>query len=253
MTYFENDKVKLYLGDCLEVLETIDSESVDMIFADPPYFLSDGKSFYKDGKLIPIDKGDWDKAISFEEKHSFNRNWIRACRRVLKPNGTIFVSGTYHNIFSCGVALEQEGFSILNNITWQKKNPPPNFACRYFTHSTENIIWAKKSPEANHTFNYKLMKELNNGKQQKDVIEGNIISPSEKKFGKHPTQKPKYLLDFLIKSASNEGDLILDPFAGSSTTGVSAVSLGRRYIGIDKSEEYLELSKKRLEDIMISL
>lgn len=249
MAYYEDERVKLYLGDCVEVLETLTPESADMIFADPPYFLSDGKTIYKEGKLVPIDKGDWDKTIPCEEKHRFNRNWIRACKKVLKPNGTIFISGTYHNIFSCGFALEQEEFTILNNITWQKKNPPPNFACRYFTHSTENIIWAKKSPDAKHIFNYKLMKELNGGKQQKDVIEGNIISPSEKKFGKHPTQKPVYLLDFLIKAASNEGDLVLDPFAGSSTTGVSAIALGRRYIGIDRNEEYLELSRRRIEDI----
>ena len=202
--------------------------------------------------MVSVDKGDWDKTLPVSEKHNFNREWIRQCKSVLSPNGTIWISGTLHNIYSVGMALEQEGFKIINNITWQKTNPPPNLACRCFTHSTETILWAQKDDrKSKHLFNYQLMKEQNDGKQMKDVWTGSLTPQREKTLGKHPTQKPLYLLERIIEASTNPGDVILDPFCGSSTTGVAAKLLGRKYIGIDKEKDYIELSIKRLEQEMI--
>ena len=246
--YYQTEQSTLYLGDCFEVLKQLPKESVDMIFADPPYFLSNDGITCKSGKMVSVNKGNWDRIDSVEDKHEFNRQWIRLCKEVLTLNGTIWISGTLHNIYSIGLALEQEGFKIINNITWQKNNPPPNLACRCFTHSTETILWAKKNDKkAKHLFNYELMKEQNSGKQMKDVWSGNLTTKSEKTEGKHPTQKPLYLLQRIIEASTNPGDLILDPFCGSSTTGVTAKRLNRRYIGIEREVEYLELSKRRIE------
>ena len=246
--YYQTEQSTLYLCDCFEVLKQLPKESVDMIFADPPYFLSNDGVTCKSGKMVSVNKGNWDRIDSVEDKHEFNRKWIRLCKEVLTLNGTIWISGTLHNIYSIGLALEQEGFKIINNITWQKNNPPPNLACRCFTHSTETILWAKKNDKkAKHLFNYELMKEQNNGKQMKDVWSGNLTAKSEKTEGKHPTQKPLYLLQRIIEASTNPGDLILDPFCGSSTTGVAAKKLNRRYIGIEREVEYLELSKRRIE------
>lgn len=218
-----------------------------MVFADPPYFLSNNGISCSGGKMVSVNKGEWDKISTLEEKHEFNRQWIRLCKRVLKSDGTIWISGTLHNIYSIGMALEQEGFKIINNITWQKTNPPPNLACKCFTHSTETVLWAQKADEnSKHFFNYKLMKEMNNGKQMKDVWTGSLTPPSEKKFGKHPTQKPVYLLERIILASTHEHDIVLDPFCGSSTTGVACKKLNRNYIGIDNNNEYLCLSKERL-------
>jgi site-specific DNA-methyltransferase (adenine-specific) len=245
---YEKDDVILYRDDTHKILKELKKESVDMIFADPPYFLSNDGITCQGGRMVSVNKGDWDKTENFEEKHKFNRKWIKLCKRVLKPNGTIWISGTYHNIYSIGVALEQEGFKIINNITWKKTNPPPNLACRCFTHSTETIIWAKKKDKkAKHLFHYKKMKEENGGKQMKDVWEGTLTPPKEKKEGKHPAQKPLYLLKRIIECCTNEGDVILDPFSGSGTTGVAAKMLNRKYIGIDNNEEYIDLSIRRLE------
>ena len=152
-----------------------------MIFADPPYFLSGDGISCSGGKMVSVNKGEWDKKIDIDEKHKFNRKWIKLCYQVLKDNGTIWVSGTMHNIYSIGMALEQEGFKIINNITWKNLNPPPNISCRYFVHSTETILWAKKDlKKAKHKFNYDLMRELNGGKQAKDVCESSLTKPSEK-------------------------------------------------------------------------
>ena len=248
--FFESDHEMLILSDTFEALKKMKKESVDMIFADPPYFLSNNGITCQAGRMVSVNKGEWDKGFSLEEKHRFNRKWIRLCKRVLKPNGTIWISGTLHNIYSIGMALEQEGFKIINNITWQKTNPPPNLACRCFTHSTETILWAKKNDKkAKHLFNYAVMKEENGGKQMKDVWEGPLTSKKEKSEGRHPTQKPLYILRRIIRAASNEGDLILDPFCGSSTTGVAAKKLDRRYVGIDNVPEYIELSAKRLKKL----
>lgn len=220
-----------------------------MIFADPPYFLSNDGITCKSGKMVSVNKGSWDEISNVNEKHKFNRKWIRLCKRVLKPNGSIWISGTLHNIYSIGMALEQEGFKIINNITWQKTNPPPNLACRCFTHSTETILWAQKDDKkAKHYFNYDLMKELNSGKQMKDVWTGSLTKRSEKKAGKHPTQKPEYLLERIILASTKEEDVILDPFMGSGTTGVVAKRMGRQFIGIEKNEEYYEIAKRRIEN-----
>lgn len=248
--YYVDDTSALFLSDTFAALEQMKPECIDMIFADPPYFLSNGGITCSGGKVVSVNKGDWDKVETLEEKHEFNRRWIRLCKRVLKPSGTIWISGTLHNIYSVGMALEQEGYKIINNITWQKTNPPPNLTCRCFTHSTETILWAQKGDKhAKHYFNYSLMKELNNGKQMKDVWAGTLTSPSEKKYGKHPTQKPFYLLERIVLASTVAGNVVLDPFCGSSTTGVVCKRNGRYYIGIDNSEKYLELSKERLVHI----
>ena len=245
---YETENELLILGDTFSVLEKIIPGAVDMIFADPPYFLSNDGISCQAGKMVSVNKGDWDRISSLEEKHDFNRRWIRLCKQALSPNGTIWISGTLHNIYSIGMALEQEGLKIINNITWQKTNPPPNLACRCFTHSTETVLWAQKGEKkAKHQFNYTLMKELNGGKQMKDVWSGPLTPKREKTEGKHPTQKPGYLLERIIQASTSEGDLILDPFCGSSTTGVAAKRLGRKYIGIDNAQEYIELSIRRLE------
>ena len=245
---YQDESSMLLWGDCFRILPLIKPLSIDMIFADPPYFLSNGGITCSGGRVVSVDKGDWDKISGFEEKHDFNRRWIKLCRRILKPNGTIWISGTYHNIYSVGVALEQEHFKIINNITWQKTNPPPNMACRCFTHSTETILWARKDePGARHFFNYELMKQQNYGKQMRDVWSGALTPQYEKSEGKHPTQKPLYLLQRIIEASTSQGQLILDPFCGSSTTGVAAKRLGRRYIGIDFVEDYVNLSIRRLQ------
>ena len=246
---YEDDLSQLYLGDTFELLKRCPKESVDMIFADPPYFLSNGGITCQSGKMVSVNKADWDKTNSPQEKHKFNRRWIKSCKRVLKINGTIWISGTLHNIYSIGMALEQEGFKILNNITWQKTNPPPNLGCRCFTHSTETILWAKKNEKkAKHVFNYEEMKEEKDGKQMKDVWMGALTSKKEKVFGKHPTQKPLYLLERIVCSSTNVGDVILDPFCGSSTTGVACIKNNRKYVGIDNNADYIEISKNRLKE-----
>ncbi|MCK9310358.1 MAG: site-specific DNA-methyltransferase [Candidatus Cloacimonetes bacterium] len=248
--YYEEEGFVLYQGDSNKVIRQLESKSVDMIFADPPYFLSNGGVSCHSGKQVNVDKGAWDKGLSPEEKLKYNRKWLRACKEILKDNGTIWISGTYHNIYSIGVALELEGFSIINNITWQKPNPAPNLACRCFTHSTETIIWARKingKRKGNHLFNYQLMKEINGDKQMKDVWLLNLPKKSEKTNGKHPTQKPEAVLERIILAATHEGDLILDPFNGSGTTGVVAKKLERRYIGIEIEKEYLDLTVARLK------
>lgn len=239
----------LLQGDSLEILKTFESESFDMVFADPPYFLSNGGMTCKNGKMVSVNKGKWDKSKGALENHEFNLRWLQECQRVLKPNGTIWVSGTQHVIYSIGFAMQTLGYRVLNDIAWFKVNPPPNLSCRYFTHGTETIIWAGKNAATKHTFNYKLMKEMNGGKQMKNLW--NIMSPrkAEKAHGKHPTQKPIQLLERIILSASNEGDLILDPFSGSSTTGVACLKHGREFVGIEMSDEYIELSSARLDDI----
>lgn len=251
-TYYENDDTKLILGDCIKVLKTLEEKSIDVIFADPPYFLSSGGVSCHSGKQVSVNKAEWDKSITIDGKIKFSRKWLKECKRVLKDNGSIWISGTFHNIYSIGVALELEGFSIINNITWQKPNPAPNLACRCFTNSTETILWARKQltpkKKGKHLFNYQLMKEMNNNKQMKDVWNIPLPKKTEKKYGKHPTQKPVELLKRIILASTNEGDLILDPFCGSSTTGVACKELHRKYIGIDNVKEYLDLSAKRLQD-----
>lgn len=238
--------VSLIVGDVFNELAKLDNDSVDMIFADPPYFLSNGGSTCVAGKRVSVDKADWDKT---NDRDAFNKQWIQECFRILKPSGTIWISSTVHNIFSIGYCLEQAGYKLVNNITWQKTNPPPNLGCRCFTHSTENILWASKGK--GYTFNYEVMKEMNDGKQMKDVWKGPSTPKSEKIFGVHPTQKPLWLLERIVLASTNEGDTILDPFCGTSTTGVAAVKYGRNYIGIDSSSEYIEISRGRISEINV--
>lgn len=246
--YYEAKDFKLIQGDSFKILKGIEPKSIDMIFADPPYFLSSDGISCSGGKMVSVNKGDWDKSLSIKEKHNFNRKWIKLCYQLLKDNGTIWISGTMHNIYSIGMALEEEGFKIINNITWKKLNPPPNISCRFFVHSTETILWAKKDiKNAKHKFNYSLMRELNDGKQMKDVWESSLTKPSEKKCGKHPTQKPMEILEKIILASTDEGDLILDPFNGSGTTGIVASRLNRKYIGIEKEKEFLDLTIRRKE------
>ena len=246
--YYEQEDFKLLHGDALLLLKKIEPQSIDMIFADPPYFLSGDGITCSGGKMVSVNKGKWDEKISIKEKHQFNKKWIRECKKVLKDDGTIWISGTMHNIYSIGMALEEEGFKIINNITWKKLNPPPNIGCRAFVHSTETVLWAKKDiSKAKHKFNYDVMKKLNNNKQMKDVWETSLTKPSEKKCGKHPTQKPIELLEKIILASTDENDLILDPFNGSGTTGIVANRLKRKYIGIEKEKEYLDLTIKRKE------
>src|SRR5699024_3933971 len=250
--FFKNNGVSLYLGDSFELLKKIQQKSVDMIFADPPYFLSSGGITNSGGRMVSVNKGDWDKRLTVEDKHLFNREWIRLCKDVMSDKGTIWISGTLHNIYSIGLALEQEGFKILNNITWQKTNPPPNLGCRNFTHSTETIIWAKKDIKAaKHIFNYKDMKETNNGKQMKDVWSGGLTPKNEKKLGNHPRQKPLYILERILLASTEKGDKVLDPFIGSGTTALACENLQREIMGFDISEDYLKIARKRIEQISI--
>ena len=254
--YFQDGDFTLLKGDSFKLLKQIEPKSVDMIFADPPYFLSSGGISCQAGKQVSVNKGEWDYSKTIEDRIKYHRKWIALCREILKDNGTIMISSTLHSVYAIGVALELEGYSIINNIIWRKTNPAPNLACRCFTHSTETIIWARKQltlkKKGKHYFNYEAMKEENGGKQMKDVwdiepefFESSATSKKEKKYGKHPTQKPIALLIRLITAASKEGDLILDPFNGSGTTGIVANQLNRKYIGIEIDKEYLELTKNR--------
>ena len=242
----EKHHLRIYQGDCLEILAAIPESSVDLVFADPPYFLSNGGITCHAGRMVSVNKGAWDKSRGPDANHEFNRAWLAACQRILKPNGSIWVSGTAHVIHSVGFAMQQLGFKLLNDISWVKPNPPPNLSCRYFTHATETIIWAAKDFKSRHTFHYKLMKEINRGKQMKSVWEIYPPEPWEKKFGKHPTQKPVALLERILLASSHEGDLVLDPFSGSGTTLLAALRLRRHALGCELSAEFLTLSLRRL-------
>ena len=255
--YVKFGKSTLYLGDCLDVLNSMPAKSIDMIFADPPYNLSNDGFTVHAGKRVSVNKGEWDKSAGPAKDFEFHLEWIKACKRVLKEDGTIWISGTYHSIYACGYALQLEDFRILNDVSWYKPNAAPNLGCRMFTASHETLIWASKSKKSKHTFNYDLMREgdfpgdiiKNPGKQMRSVW--SIITPakSEKKHGKHPTQKPLKLLDRVIISSTNPGDVVLDPFCGSATTGVSALIHGRLFIGIDSDENFLkDMAIPRLKD-----
>ena len=238
-------------GDCMERLTEIEDNSVDAIFADPPYFLSNGGISVHSGKQVCVDKGDWDKGGTPEYIYEFNRQWLALCRNKLRDNGTIWISGTHHNIHIVMRCLQELGYKVLNTITWQKTDPPPNLSCRYFNFSTELIIWARKFEKKPHKFNYETMKLLNGGSQMTDVWRIPAVGLWEKQEGKHPTQKPLRLLYRIILASTNEGDMLLDPFSGSGTTGIAANLLGRKYIGIEQNEQFCELSMRRrqaLED-----
>jgi site-specific DNA-methyltransferase (adenine-specific) len=255
--FFKSQNSALYQGDCVEVMNSLPEKSVDMIFADPPYNLSNDGYTVHAGKRVSVNKGTWDKSAGTENDFSFHQKWIEACKRVLKDDGTIWISGTYHSIYACGYALQLQDFRMLNDIAWYKPNAAPNLGCRMFTASHETLIWASKSKKSKHTFNYSAMREgdfpgdmiKNPGKQMRSVW--SIITPSksEKLYGKHPTQKPLKLLDRIVLSSTNPGDVVLDPFCGSSTTGVAAILNNRKFIGIDLDDKFLtDLSAPRLTD-----
>lgn len=250
--------VSLKNGDCVKILKKLKPKSIDMIFADPPYNLSNGGFTVYAGKRVSVNKGKWDKSQGLQEDFDFHDKWIKACRRVLKSHGTLWVSGTYHSIYQCGYALQLNDYHILNDVAWFKPNASPNLSCRYFTASHETLIWARKEKKSKHIFNYE---EMRNGdwhehdeikkpnKQMRSVWSIHTPKKSEKVHGKHPTQKSLVLLDRIVKASTNPGDIILDPFAGSSTTGVAAIQNQRKYIGIDMENDYLNLSKKRLTSV----
>ncbi|MBQ81596.1 MAG: site-specific DNA-methyltransferase [Crocinitomicaceae bacterium] len=244
---YKKENFTLFRGDSFKVLKKIDSDSIDSIITDPPYFLSNNGITCKGGKMVSVNKGNWDKNTGFIDVYNFNYNWIKESLRVLKDGGTLWVSGTYHNIYIIGSIINQiSDFKILNNITWIKTSPPPNLSCRYFTHSTETILWIRKGEKSKHFFDYDLMKKKNHGKQMKDVWLIGRPKKVEKRFGKHPTQKPEELLERMILSSTREGDVILDMFNGSGTTGVVSVRNKRKYIGVELKNEYYSISKKRL-------
>lgn len=240
--------VELLEGDCLETMGQLEAESVDVIFADPPYFLSNGGTTCKSGARVSVNKGAWDRSRGVEENHDFNRAWLRAAQRLLKPNGSIWISGTSHVIFSVGFALQQLEFKLLNQVTWQKPNPPPNLSCRYLTHSTETLLWAARDRKSKHHFAYADMRSRNGNKQMKDVWQFCAPPKREKVHGKHPTQKPFGLLEQVLACACPPGGRVLDPFNGSGTTGLAAVHHGLEYVGIDLDASYLELTKNRIMD-----
>jgi site-specific DNA-methyltransferase (adenine-specific) len=249
--YFSSDdgSFTLYQADCRHVLAQLPEQSVDLIFADPPYFLSNGGITCQSGRMVNVNKGQWDVSRGTDQMHAFNTSWLEECKRVLTPNGTIFVSGTRHVIFSVGFAMQQLGFKMLNDIAWYKVIPPPNLSCRYFTHATETIIWAARGAKSKHYFDYPAMKEENGGKQMQSLW--SLVPPlkAEKRFGKHPTQKPLALLERIVRAASPPDALVVDPFNGCGTTGVACARLGRRYIGVELEEEYLERTVKRYDDL----
>ena len=231
-------------GDCFRLLRDFDFR-FDMIFADPPYFLSGGGISCQAGKVVCVDKGEWDKPLSPEGVKDFNREWLRLCRDKLKDGGTVWVSGTYHNIFAVADCLTELGYRILNVVTWQKTNPPANISCRFFTYSTEFVIWARKMKKVPHTYNYALMKRLNEGRQMTDVWRLPAIGRWEKSCGKHPTQKPLSLLVRAVLACTEPGAWVLDPFAGSCTTGIAANLCGRRFCGIELEEEFCAMGRAR--------
>lgn len=248
--YFKSTDKNFFIiqDDTFEILPKFDHK-FDMVFADPPYFLSNNGLSIQSGKIVSVNKGEWDKSHGYEYINEFNRKWLTLVRDKMKDDATIWISGTMHNIFSIGQILTELDFKILNVITWEKNNPPPNFSCRFFTHSTEQIIWARKKEKVPHYFNYELMKQLNGNKQMKDVWKLPAIAPWEKSCGKHPTQKPLSVLTRIILASTKPGAWILDPFTGSSTTGIAANLSNRRFLGIDQEEEFLKISKKRKLEI----
>lgn len=251
-----SEECKIVQGNCLDVLKRMPAESIDMIFADPPYNLSNGGFTCHAGKAVSVNKGKWDKSQGLEKDFDFHKQWIAACRRVLKKNGSIWISGTYHSIYACGFALQLLDYHVLNDISWFKPNASPNLSCRFFTASHETVIWARKSKKGKHVFNYEAMK---NGhfpedrlkvpdKQMRSVWSIGTPQNGEKIYGKHPAQKSLRLLERIILASTNPSDLVLDPFMGSGTTGVAAIKFGRRFIGIEKEKDYLEVAVKRIQD-----
>ena len=247
---FQEDSrgIILYHGDALNLFSRVEPETCDLIIADPPYFLSSGGITCKNGKMVCVDKGAWDKPLSLESMHNFNVAWLTECRRVLKPHGSIWVSGTMHNIFSVGFALQSLRYKILNDIAWHKVNPPINLSGRYFTHATETLIWARRDRKSQHIFHHEIMKNENHNRQMPSLWHIKPPQQWEKRHGNHPTQKPEALIERILQASSSVGDTVLDPFAGSGTTGAACARLGRRYIGFEQEHDYNKIAIKRLAD-----
>ena len=252
--FFQRNNITLFNKDCFDVLSRITENSIDMIFADPPYLLSNNGITCQSGRMANVNKGKWDKSSGFEEDTKFHETWITLCQRVLKPSGTIWISGTYHSIYQCGYILQKKGFHMLNDITWFKPNAAPNLSCRFFTASHETILWARKDKKAKHTFNYNEMKNghfpedkmKNENTQMRSVWSIPTPKNDEKGFGKHPAQKPLALLLRIVKASTNNGDIILDPFNGSGTTGVAVALAGNRYyIGSEIDVSYCKLTVEK--------
>lgn len=258
-SYISGEAFQLYLGDSISILSSFPEETADMIFADPPYNLSNDGVTCQAGKWASVNKGEWDKSNGIDADFRFHLDWLAACRRVLKPEGTIWISGTYHSVFACGFALQKQGWHILNDIIWYKPNAAPNLACRMFAASHETLLWARKTKSAKHYFDYQAMKAT---KSEEDIFKREnrqmrsvwaIPAPGkpEKIFGKHPAQKPLALLERIVIASCPQGGVILDPFCGSGTTGAAALKHGRKFIGIDKEKEYLDkLAFPRLKDLL---
>ena len=252
--FFQCKNAVIFNGDCLEILPSFPDDSIDMVFVDPPYMLSNDGFTCQNGKMVNVNKGKWDKSSGFENDMLFHNEWISACRRILKPEGTIWISGTYHSIYQCGYLLQKNNFHILNDIAWFKPNASPNLSCRFFTASHETILWARKEKKAKHIFNYT---EMKNGHFPEDKLKKentqmrsvwSISTPKngEKEQGKHPTQKPLDLLKRIVLASTNENDVVLDPFCGSGTTGVACRNFGNRsFVGIEIDKNYCDLAKKR--------
>jgi site-specific DNA-methyltransferase (adenine-specific) len=246
----QENSIQLYHGNCLDLLDEIAAKYPDglftQIFADPPYFLSNNGSTCRGGERVSVNKGQWDKSRGLRDDLKFTLAWLRRCRRVLLPGGTIWISGTHHSIHLVGYVLQRLKFRILNDITWEKINPPPNLACRQFTHSTETLIWAARDEDANHIFNYDLMRRVNRGLQMQTVWRLNAPPPEERKFGEHPTQKPVALVTRCLLATTCEGDRVFDPFLGSGTTAIACLRQRRRFVGIDASRTYVNLAADRI-------
>lgn len=236
----------VYLADCLELMRLMPAGSVDAIFADPPYRLSNDGLTVKSGRLASVNKGDWDRSMGLEKDHGFNMRWLGAARRILKPDGTLWVTGTHHVIFSLGFALQSLGFRVLNNIVWHKPNATPNALHTTFTHAHETLIWARRSMNSRHTFNYELINAPNPAGQMSSVWRIRTVPGEEKRHGYHPTQKPLRLARRALLASTCEGDLVFDPFCGSGTTGVAAKELGRFFVGAELEREYAELAVRRI-------
>ena len=261
-SYFRKQGARLYRGDAIDVLKGLRKESVDLIYADPPYKLSNGGFTCNGGKRATVNKAEWDKSKGIKKDFTFHERWIEACRRVLKPNGSLWISGTYHSIYACGYALQKQGWHMINDICWFKPNAAPNLSCRMFTASHETLLWARRDKKAKHTFNYQAMKNgsfpedsiKKRGKQMRSLWALQTPKNGEKKNGRHPTQKPEALLERIILASSNEGDSVLDPFCGSATTGVAALRNGRKFIGIDLVKEYLDkMAIRRINEVLGNL
>lgn len=247
--YFNsNDGFVLYHGDTNSVLNDL-SDKVDMIFADPPYFLSNMEKTTQFGKTKIRDKGEWDRIMPLEKINEFNRNWLLRCKPILKENGTIWVSSTYHNIFSIEQCLLELGFKILNIVVWQKIDPPPTPYGGRLNFSAEYLIWARKNPMVKHCFHYEKLKQMNGGREMPDVWRFARPGFWERTCGKHPTQKPLRLLYRILQVCTEKGFTVLDPFSGSCTTGIAANLLHRSFIGIDMNKDYLDYGIRRKREI----